>query len=254
MLDRVGAPPNVRLACQIRPTKPLEITPLLPANASPRDGHRKPAHLQGRDKEVAILFADIRAFTQFAETKLPYDVVFVLNRYFSAMGEAIAAAHGHLDKFIGDGVMALFGIETDSARGCRDAIAGARLMALKLRELNEALRNDLKEPLRIGIGVHVGPVIIGEMGYGQSTSLTAIGDAVNTASRLETLTKEYGAQLIVSRRVERYSGLDLGVHRSDEVEIRGRKEPMEIRVIDDAGELPDVTAADRPEKPAQATE
>ncbi|MEN8196125.1 MAG: adenylate/guanylate cyclase domain-containing protein, partial [Pseudomonadota bacterium] len=143
---------------------------------------------------------------------------------------------------------------TASARGCRDAIAGAHIMALKLRELNESLKSDLEEPLRIGIGIHVGPVIIGEMGYGQSTSLTAIGDPVNTASRLEALTKDYGAQLIVSRRVERYSGLDLGNHRSDEVQIRGRKEPMEIRVIGDAGDLPDFNTGDQPEKPARAAE
>ena len=239
VLDRVSAPPHVRLACQIRPARPLEVTPLLPPTASPRDGHRRPAHLQGRDQEIAILFADLRSFTQFAETKLPYDVVFVLNRYFSAMGEAIADANGHLDKFIGDGVMALFGIETDSRQGCRDAIIGARNMSLQLQKLNDSLKSDLAEPLRIGIGIHVGAAIIGEMGYGQAISLTAIGDAVNTASRLEATTKNYGAQLIVSNRVERYSGLDLSAYKSDEISIRGRKEAMQIRIVDDASELPD---------------
>ena len=108
VLQRVGAPPNVRLACQLRPTAPVEVTPLLPPGAEPRDGHSRPAYIQGRETEIAVLFADLRSFTRFSEKKLPYDVVFVLNRYFQAMGMAVIGAGGHLDKFIGDGTMALF--------------------------------------------------------------------------------------------------------------------------------------------------
>src|SRR5690606_12379662 len=110
----------------------------------------------------------------------PYDVVFVINQYFGAMGRAIESSGGRLDKFIGDGVMALFGVERGLEAGCRDAVAAARAMAEALRQLNQHLRHDLREPLRMGIGIHAGPAIVGEMGYRAATSLTAIGDAVNT--------------------------------------------------------------------------
>ncbi|MGE0735458.1 MAG: adenylate/guanylate cyclase domain-containing protein [Alphaproteobacteria bacterium] len=242
VLDRVGAPPNVRLACQIMPSADLRITPLLPSTASPRDGFRRAPMLQGHEQETAILFADLRAFTKFSETKLPYDVVFVLNRYFSSMGQAIEQAGGHLDKFIGDGVMALFGINSNGPQGCRDALSAARFMAEKLRELNQALATELSEPLRIGIGIHVGPAIVGEMGYGRATGITAIGDSVNTASRLETMTKELGVQLVVSERVARLGGVDLSGFPMHDVAVRGREASLKIRAIADACELPAIAA------------
>src|SRR5262245_5379794 len=237
VLDRVGAAPNVRLACQTRPIGPVAIVPLLPATASPRDAQARPGYLQGHEEEIAILFADLRAFTRMAEHKLPYDVVFLLNRYFRAMGLAVETTGGRLDKFIGDGVMALFGIGANPAEGCRQALAAARAMAENLQEINQALQHDLSEPLRIGIGIQAGAAIVGEMGHGHATSITAIGDAVNTASRLETLTKEYGCQLVVSETVAAHAGLDLAGIERHEIEIRGRREPMAIYTIIDAQNL-----------------
>jgi adenylate cyclase len=239
VLDRVGSPENVRLACQIRPTNPLQVTPLLPATAPPAEAYARPSHIYGQDQEIAILFADLRSFTKFSESKLPYDVVFVLNRYFTAMGQAVAGAGGHLDKFIGDGVMALFGIGKDPQRGAQDALAAAKAMSLNLQELNDTLAHDLEEPLRIGIGVHMGPAIIGEMGYGRATSLTAIGDSVNTASRLEAMTKELGVQLVVSQVLADRSGVDLSGYAEENVSIRGRKGSLAVRVVKDASTLPD---------------
>jgi adenylate cyclase len=212
----------------------LGIIPLLPPNASPRDGYPKAAQVHGREQEIAILFADLRAFTQFAESRLPYDVVFVLNRYFAGMGGAVERAGGHLDKFIGDGVMALFGVNSGVDDGCRKALVAAKDMARQLEELNHALAQDLETPLRIGIGIHAGAAIVGEMGYGPATHLTAIGDAVNTASRLEAMTKEFGAQLVVSETVVTKAGLDATVFPRREIEVRGRKEPIAIRIVADA--------------------
>ena len=240
VLDRVGAPPRVRLACQTRPTRDLEVTPLLPPTAAPSDGRAQLATMQGSDQEIAILFADLRGFTKLSEKKLPYDVVFLLNRYFRAMGQAIEGAGGRVDKFIGDGVMALFGVNTGAERGCREALAGARAMGEALDELNRSLNSDLDEPLRIGIGIHAGPVIVGEMGFADAVSITAIGDAVNTASRLEAMTKVMKCQLIVSADVEARSKIDLSAFPSHEVEVRGREEPMIIRTIDKSSDLPDI--------------
>ena len=242
VLERVGVPPRVRLACQTRPGHDLEVTPLLPPTATPRDSRARPENIQGSEQEIAILFADLRAFTQLAESKLPYDVVFLLNRYFRSMGEAVEGAGGQIDKFIGDGVMALFGVGSDPTRGCREALAGARAMAEQLDELNRALTSDLDDPLRMGIGIHTGSAIVGEMGYADAVSMTAIGDAVNTASRLETLTKEHGCQLIVSEQVVERSGVDLSDFPSHQIMVRGRREPLTIRVIDDAKTLPEARA------------
>jgi len=162
VLQRVGAPPNVRLACQTRPTHPVQVVPLLAAGST-RDSQARAGYLQGREQEIAILFADLRAFTRLAHQRLPYDTVFLLNRYFRAMGMAVDAAGGHLDKFIGDGVMALFGIGGGREDACRRALAAARRMSLNLQELNRSMAPELREPLRIGIGIHAGPAIVGEM-------------------------------------------------------------------------------------------
>ncbi len=246
VLERVGAAPDVRLACQLRPLGVLRVTPLLPATAQASDGFGRPRYLQGSERETVVLFADLRAFTRLSERKLPYDLVFLLNRYFAEMGQAVEDAGGHIDKFIGDGVMALFGLDRGLAAGCREALAAARAMALRLDQLNDALANDLPEPLRIGIGIHAGSAIVGEMGYGRAVSLTAVGDTVNTASRLESLTREFGAQLVVSETVLREAGLDLGAAApAQEIEIRGRSERLAVRIVANARTLPEVPLAAR---------
>ncbi|MEE8332945.1 MAG: adenylate/guanylate cyclase domain-containing protein [Alphaproteobacteria bacterium] len=237
VLERIGAPSTVRLACQTRPTTDLSIMPLLPPSANVEAGYSRPAFLTGEEREIVVLFADLRDFTGFSERRLPYDVVFVLNRYFAHMGEAVNAAGGHLDKFTGDGVMALFGVGVPPVQAALQALDAARRMVASLSDLNAMLENDLDVPLRIGIGLHAGPAIIGEMGYGQATSLTAVGDTVNTASRLEAMTKEYGAEIVVSETVAALAGVDLGAFPSHDIEVRGRTEPVRARIIKSAREL-----------------
>jgi adenylate cyclase len=238
VLRRVGAAPDVRLACQLRPHGDLRVTPLLPATAQARDGFRRPGYLQGAEREIAIMFADLRSFTQLSEQKLPYDLVFLLNRYFAEMGHAVEAAGGRIDKFIGDGVMALFGLDTGVEAGCREALAAARDMAERMEILNRALVHDISEPLRIGIGIHTGPAIVGEMGYGTAISVTAVGDSVNTASRIESLTKTYACQLVVSEAVVLRAGIELADAPRHEIEIRGRVERLVVRTFTSARDLP----------------
>ena len=177
------------------------------------------------------------SFTSISEGKLPYDVVFLLNRYFRATGQAIEAAGGRLDKFIGDGVMALFGLNRTPEVACRQALEAARRMSDALTDLNEALSGDLGQPLRIGIGLHAGPAIVGEMGYERAAQITAIGDTVNTASRLETLTKEFTVELVVSQELLDRAGIDLGDAPRHDVEIRGRQGRLAVRAIKRAGSL-----------------
>ncbi|MGH7927617.1 MAG: adenylate/guanylate cyclase domain-containing protein, partial [Candidatus Binatia bacterium] len=172
----------------------------------------------------AVLFADLRTFTGIAERKLPYDLVFLLNSYFAAVGEAITSAGGIVDKFIGDGVMALFGVENSAEVGCRQAIAAAHVMVKEIEVLSQSLAVELPMPLKIGVGVHSGPAVIGRMGYGSSIHLTAIGDTVNVASRLQDLTKEYGCPLVISEEVAHRAGLDVNALPRHEITVRNRRE------------------------------
>ncbi len=248
VLARIGAGEGIRLACQLRPTLDLEVTPLLPAMAGPTASLARVNPGAGMEREVAVLFADLRAFTRMAEGRLPFDVVFILNQYFKAMGAAIEAAGGRVDKFIGDGIMALFGIDAEPPLACRQALVAARSMSRRLADLNREIEAELKEPLRIGIGLHSGPVILGEMGYGRATSLTAIGDVVNVASRLEALTKEVGAELVVSGRLARCAEADLAAFDRRDIDIRGRSRPLRVHVIPDARSLPDLETKDTPRR------
>jgi adenylate cyclase len=233
VLRRVGAAPNVRLACQLRPTRDLTVTPLLPADVS-ADGVGSGQESPGHEREIAVLFADLRRFTQLAEHRLPYDVVFILNRYFEAVGGAITRAGGIVNQFTGDGVMALFGVGAGPEDGARQALVAAGEIAKSLAELNHDLAEELSVPLRIGIGVHTGPAIVGRMGYGPAVYLTAVGDTVHVASRLEELTKEYECQLVISERVASRAGLDVTPFPRRELQLRGRGAPLAVRVVDDA--------------------
>jgi adenylate cyclase len=237
LLRRIGATPETRLACQAVPTGDVTIAPLLPPMTTSRQALAHAEQHHGKEREIAVLFADIRGFTQLSEHRLPYDVVFLLNRYFRAMGEAVNAAGGRVDKFIGDGVMALFGLDVSAKEACAQAVAAAIGMSTNLDHLNNLMAHDLPEPLRIGIGIHVGTTIVGEMGFAGAQAMTAIGDAVNTASRLETATKEFNCQLLVSQRVAELAEIDLAAAIPHDVPLRGRSGTMAVYAIANAKDL-----------------
>ena len=237
VLARISAPATVRLACQLRPAHDLAVSPLLPVTATAADSYQRNPGQTSEERAVAVLFADIRGFTRFSEARLPYDVVFVLTRYRTAMTAAIEEAGGVVNEFVGDGIMALFGLDTNSAEGCRQAVRAARLMGERLDQLNETLGTELQEPLRIGIGIHSGAVIIGEMGHDHLKGITVVGDVVNTASRLEGLTKEFKAQVVISEEVAVGGKIALDGAARHEVEVRGRVAKMAVRVLQMASEL-----------------
>ena len=230
-LERIGAESGVRLACQLHPTGSVSVVPLL----QPSDETIVPAGSQqtnpGREQEIAILFCDIRSFTMLTEERLPYDIVFLLNRYFAIVGRAVEHAGGRLDKFIGDGAMALFGLTSSPEEGCRNALNAAAVIAREIERLNEELAGELSQPIRVAIGVHAGPAIVGAMGYGKVKNLTAIGDTVNVASRLETIAKELDATLVASEPTIVLAGVDTEALESREITIRGRAEPLRVFIV-----------------------
>ena len=239
VLQRVGAPPNLRLACQLRPERDLAVTPLLAVTVDAAAPHLSGTARLGQEREIAILFADLRGFTRLAEHKLPYDVVFFLNRYFEAVGGAIAEAGGIANQYTGDGVMALFGVEAGAESACRQALRAAGAMVARVDDVSRAFGADLGAPLRLGIGIHVGPAVVGEMGYGETRYLTAVGDTVHVASRLEALTKEYECELVVSEQVMDRAGVSAPGYPRHELTVRNREAPLRIVVVAEARRMAD---------------
>jgi adenylate cyclase len=234
VLQRVGAPPNVRLACQLRPSRDLAVTPLIQVAVSAGAAPVSSATHHGQEREIAVLFADLRGFTRLAEHKLPYDVVFFLNRYFEAVGGAIAEAGGIANQYTGDGVMALFGVETRPETACRQALRAAAGMVTRVQEFSRSFGAELEAPLRLGVGIHTGTAVVGEMGYGETRYLTAVGDTVHVASRLEALTKEYQCELVVSEQVLSRAGLAGTNYPRHELTVRNREAPLRIAVVVEA--------------------
>lgn len=171
-------------------------------------GGRLQPRLGGERREICLLFSDIRGFTTLSESLPPEEVTRLLDRYFSRMVQAIHAHGGTLDKFMGDGIMAFFGAPQPRENPCADAFAAAQAMLAALAEFNRELAAEGRPPLAIGIGLNFGAAVVGYIGAADRHEYTAIGDAVNTASRIEGLTKEAGYPLLAARSVvERLAGM-----------------------------------------------
>jgi adenylate cyclase len=230
-LARIGATAGVRLACQIRPTADISVTPLLAANASAADGLVR-GGMEGSERQVTVVFIDLRGSTTLGEARMPYDVLFILNQFFNEMTKALVATGGHYSNFTGDGLMALYGLEVqEPAIGAAQALRGAREMLSRLDRLNAQLNADLKEPLRIGIGIHFGEAIVGALGPPGSQIVTAIGDTVNTTARLESLTKDYDCTIILSQDAAQAAGLNLVDHSLQQAPVKGRIESVEFYAL-----------------------
>ena len=241
-LVRIGADPSVRLACQTRPVNDLSVSPLIEARATTAVVHQ-PGGVSGREQEIVVMFIDMRDSTRLGEGRLPYDVVFILNRFFSEMWAALEETGGHYAQFTGDGLMALYGLESGVAVGSRQALRGAAEMARRLSGLNERLEAELAQPLRVGIGIHCGDAIVGTMGPPKAPNLSAVGDNVNIAARLESESKSLGCTLVVSIALADAAGVDLSSHPLHEAELRGRGESVPVYAIDDPRELPEPVVA-----------
>jgi len=230
-LARIKAGPHVRLACQFRPTHDVSVVPILSTGRNGMTALVRGGRAQGQEQEIAVLFCDLRGFTSLAERHLPFDTVFILNRYFEAVGESVEDAGGYIDKFIGDGVLALFGLKATPQQAAKQALDAALRIKAALNHLNEDYKSEFEHPLKIAMGLHAGPAIVGQMGYGQATSLTAVGDTINAASRLEGLAKELDVELVISEDLATRAGLDLSDRDRQIVQIRGRAAPLRSWII-----------------------
>jgi adenylate cyclase len=229
-LRRIGAPTGVRLACQLKPAVDLTVEPLLHPSLV-RSRRLAGGQEFGEEREVTILFVDIRGSTSLAETRLPYDVVFLLNYLFAGLAEAVESAGGYYSNFTGDGLMALFGLERAQGKGARAALGCALSMFEAVDGLNERLAGELETPLAIGIGIHTGEAIVGRMGPPKTPIVSALGDSVNTTARLESTTKELGVPLVVSVETLRAAAVTVPMPLK-EVSLRGRSTTMEVAALD----------------------
>jgi len=230
-LARIKAAPDVRLACQIRPEKNLDLVQLVWPKTEMQTSEANFEENEGVERNVAVMFIDVRGFTRMSAEKLPYDVVFILNALFEAFGEAIKQEDGWIDKYLGDGLMVIFGRNEGPALGMRHALAAAAKIDLVLEHVNKTLASELEAPLKIGIGLHAGPLVMGRIGHRDSASLTVIGTTVNTAARLEAMTKEKGVQMILTQEAAQIVGLESDGFEAEKVDVRGIPEPVEILCI-----------------------
>ncbi len=159
--------------------------------------------LGGTNQTITVLFADIRGFTAFSETEKPEKVVGLLNRYFSLMSEIIFAHGGTLDKYIGDGLMALFGAPQATPEDAKNALKTAVAMQKRIADLNRELESEAISPINVGIGLHTGEATVGYIGSEKRSEYTAIGDTVNLASRLES--NALGGQILISETTAKAS-------------------------------------------------
>jgi len=187
--------------------------------------------LGGKATTATVLFADIRNFTRFSEKRDPEAVVAILNRYFSAMAAIIDAYGGMIDKYIGDAVMAVFGVPIAREGDASRAVSAAGAMLRKLDELNAEWGAEGQPPLAIGIALHTGVVIAGNIGSPDRMDYTVIGDTVNLASRLEEMNKRYHTALVMSRETCEAAGHSGVANFIAETEIRGREQPVQLYTL-----------------------
>jgi len=239
VLDRVGASgdPAVRLACQLRPQVDLAFQLLFPPRLDAAGMHRSKGLNVGQERYVVSMFVDMRRSIGIAEKRLPFDTMFLINRFIGAVCQAVEDAGGRPNQFVGDGVLALFGLHDSPEVACRQAVDAAARIAANVEELNRELAHDLREPISIGIGVNGGNAIIGDIGHKEHMVFTALGDSVNVAARLQDLAKDLRCEVVISADVCQRAGLAAPEESFQQVRIRGRDDPLAVYAAQRARQL-----------------
>ena len=186
--------------------------------------------LGGVNQTITILFADIRGFTRISEHSPPEKIVGLLNRYFSAMTDIIFAHGGTLDKYLGDGLMALFGAPTATPEDASNALNAAVAMQRRVLSINLELHNEGIPEIGVGIGLHTGEVTVGYIGSERRSEYTAIGDAVNTASRLES--NALGGQILLSDATAKAAHSRYKLEPREAIMVKNRQQPVALWEVD----------------------
>ncbi|MBL7177852.1 MAG: adenylate/guanylate cyclase domain-containing protein [Desulfobacteraceae bacterium] len=226
LAEKLGFPQNIRLACQTKISGNITIRrPVvddLDVAIILKQFGNAPGTKLGQEKDLAILFTDIENYTQFAEAFPAYDVVHVLNRYYQTMNEIIVQHKGVISDVAGDGILALFGVIEDSKNPVFDAINAVRAMNTALMQFNEYLNQMYDRSFGIRAGINFGKVIVGNFDTGMMSKISAIGDAVNLASRIETANKDFGTQLLISQSAKEEIKGVVETHKMYRARLKGK--------------------------------
>lgn len=187
--------------------------------------------LGGEKKNCTVFFSDIRSFTAMSESKEPEEVVEILNEYFTQMVDCVHLTGGIVDKFIGDAVMAHWGAVVSNQSDPKNAVDSALLMRKALISLNEKLVREGNNPIRIGCGINSGPVIAGQIGSQKRLEFTVIGDAVNLASRVEYLNKDFGTDILISESTYLQLDGEYDCLPMKEIMVRGKEKPQQTYAV-----------------------
>jgi adenylate cyclase len=183
---------------------------------------------KGKRQEVTILFQDIRDFTKMSENMPTDELAEFLNEFRKRMTNVIFSNGGTLDKYIGDAIMATFGTPTISENDTQNAVNAASQMLSSLKEWNIERKQKGKQEIRIGIGLHCGEVFVGNIGFEDRMEYTVIGDAVNTASRIESLCKQFQAEFLISEEVYMKVKETIQAQALSPVEVKGKEKPLQV--------------------------
>jgi adenylate cyclase len=231
VLERVSAAPMVRLACQMQPQGDVSVVPLLPANWPEAALRRGEWPLPGEERFIVVLMVDMRNSTRLAETHLPFDAVFVVDRFVTAAGAAVQASGGRVSHFLGDGLMATFGLRCGARDACVQALQALVAIGRNVAALNRVLIDQTGEAIRFGVGLHCGSAVVGEIGHGEIRVFTTLGDVVNVAARLEGLCKELSCEAVISHDVCVMAGVAAERLSEREAVVRGRSAPLQVHPI-----------------------
>ncbi|MGC2779477.1 MAG: adenylate/guanylate cyclase domain-containing protein, partial [Bradyrhizobium sp.] len=228
-LARLGASDHVRLACQIRPTAPMTVTRLVGGDEGAREAAAN-VDTQGERRVVCLVHVSVRAFATLSRDRLPYDLVFMMNEIFGAVGLAVEGHAGRIDRFFGDGVLAAFGEQHGPDQGCRDALQAIRAMDLAMDRVNEKIAAEIGQPVELAIGAWAGEVVAGRLELGRRAQLAVLGLGFEPPARLAELANARGWQLALSGDVATRAGLrDIaGVQRE---RLAGAGQGADIDVI-----------------------
>jgi adenylate cyclase len=231
-LARVKAPDNARLACQIRPRGSLSVTRLVRIqDEGPSAAAAQNPDDAGVTKPLCLLYLRIRDIDEISRDRLPYDVIFILNEFFAAGGAAIDQNNGWVDKFFGDGVLAVFGQQRGLDRGCNDALQVARAIDVALDRLNEKVSAEIGRPIAISIGLHAGSFFLGRIGLGRTSVLSVVGPGTEVALQLANVAEDKGWQIALSAEAAQHIGV-AGIGERQSVTISGRGgESQSVNVI-----------------------
>lgn len=200
---------------------------------------------RGTHRIITVLFSDLRGFTSLSETLPPVELVRQLNQYFERMVEVVFGHRGSIDKFVGDAIMAVWGRmgarQNDETfrEDANKALQTALRMKIALDELNHQWSSGGLPPLALGIGIHQGGAIVGDIGSAAQSQFTAIGDTVNTSARLESATKQYGVDILISETVQEHVKDQFVTRSADLVQVKGKQIPVRLfTVLSDASQSP----------------